>query len=99
MPSPAIFFRIPKFARTRVPTAEADAPNAIKTREKPKTKGRLFTIALVTSRERCCWSVNSSKLIPVMKVRYPGTIGRTQGEINDKKPASTAIPSPMSIIC
>ena len=69
MPIPAIFFRIPKFERTSVPTAEADAHNAIKTRENPKTKGKLFTIALVTNRDLWRWSVNSSKLIPVMNVR------------------------------
>src|SRR5262249_336605 len=36
--------------------------------------------------------------MPVMKVRYPGTMGSTHGEANERKPARRAIPSPISIV-
>lgn len=68
----------------------ADAPSEIKTMEKPIMKNKTFKRmrfrTAVLSAEVCI----SSKLTPEIKDKYPGTIGRTQGEMKDIKPAVNA---------
>src|SRR2546428_11314129 len=73
----------------------AVAPRAIKTSEKPTTNATLFQKAIQTilwPRSR----VRSSKENPVMKERYPGTIGSTQGEKKERAPANRDVNRPTS---
>jgi hypothetical protein len=71
------------------PRYEAEAPIKIKTRENPKTnknveKNTFFRIPELYS------SVNSSIENPVIKVKYAGIRGSTQGEKKDRSPATNA---------
>ena len=69
MPSPAMPLRIPRFDLSSPLTAEAEAPRAINTREKPNTKGMLLSSAPVISWAERWREVSCSKLMPVIKVK------------------------------
>jgi hypothetical protein len=73
------------------PTAVAEAPSAMKTTEKPRTKNNALRSTRFRTAERLPELCISSNEMPEMNERYPGTIGRTQGEINDRIPKRNAV--------
>jgi len=54
----------------------------------------LCTLRAVDATTRPGRAPRSSKPIPETKERYPGTSGKTQGDVNETKPAANAIASP-----
>jgi hypothetical protein len=66
----------------------AVAPKRINIKENPRIKNKELIMMVFLF----CFSpfFISSKDIPEMKEIYPGTKGKTQGEINEKSPATKA---------
>src|SRR5437868_9980019 len=75
---------------SRRPTAEADAPSAVNTTEKPSTKNTEPRPARRRTSERSAPFESSSSESPDMNETYPGTSGSTQGERKDATPAAKA---------
>src|SRR5687767_677064 len=76
----------------------AEAPNAIKTTEKPAIKSSAFRTMAVLNRDRAFASVSCSMDRPVMYEIYEGTSGNTQGETNDSNPAENAAIKDMCVM-
>ena len=90
MPLPAIFVRYDIFDLRNTPIKDTEAPKRMKTSEKPTIKKILEKIIFFDAAFSSSLT-NFSRLIPVIKDRYPGTMGNTQGEKKDSIPASNAI--------
>src|SRR6185503_5083674 len=69
----------------------AAAPRVTNTVEKPRMKTMLVITTWRTRWRGGSPSRSWATLIPLMKERYPGTIGRTQGDTNEARPARNAV--------
>jgi hypothetical protein len=73
-----------------LPKRLKEAPRVTKTVEKPRTKKREFSTTFQRVLELVSGSWRPSKDMPVMKERYEGNNGKTQGERKEKRPAPKA---------
>lgn len=59
--------------------------------EKPSTKNKEVMTTRLAWSFGVSWFLNFETLIPLMKDKYPGTMGRTQGETKETIPAMNAV--------
>ncbi len=86
--NPSNFFKIKAFSNKKLPIKVAVAPKRINIKEKPIIKNKELIIIVFIF---CFLFFSiSSKDTPEIKEIYPGTRGKTQGETNEKRPATKA---------
>ena len=77
------------------PNAVAVAPSKIKINEKPRIKNSVLRIILRRAFDLSPVVSISFSDTPDIKDIYPGTMGRTHGEMNDKNPNANAVKIPI----
>jgi hypothetical protein len=90
MIAPAIFENRFSFCNKNCPKTVADAPRATKISENPTMNNIEFRVTFLKSSERVLCTI-SSKLYPLMNDKYPGTIGKTHGDIKEIIPNINAV--------
>ncbi len=85
---PPKYLTIQEYFDARDPKKEAEAPKRINIKEKPATKKRVERKTFL--RVSFLSSVSSSRERPVIKEKYAGIKGKTQGEKKDSNPAIRA---------
>lgn len=88
--TPATLLMIPKLCKRKLPIKVAVAPSKTNTTVKPLMN---MSAPIITRSVVCCCRSplrSSSIETPEMNEMYAGTKGKTQGEINEIKPAKSA---------
>lgn len=87
---PATIASTSKYWATLLPIMLAEAPSRTKTVVNPNTKSTAEPITFLEVFVEGSSAVSSEKLTPAIYARYGGTIGSTQGETKEIKPAIKA---------
>lgn len=89
--TPAIWLNNGKLSIKNFPSAVAVAPRKMKTSEKPRIKNKVLRIIFLRAFDLSLVVSISFSDTPDINDIYPGTIGRTHGEMNDKNPNANAV--------
>ena len=84
-----------RLSNKNCPTAVAVAPSKMKINEKPRIKKRVLRIILRRAFDLSPVVSISFSDTPDIKDIYPGTIGRTQGDIKERNPNANAVKIPI----